>query len=159
MNFKLSQLSSAFKWALSAYLFLISLGFGIASLQSYDRYQWDHQKTIEHYLGSPDEGDPIPKPYGYLLSVTHVHSFTMPLVFLSVWILLQGTSVSSAFKKICIIVGMLSILLYNASPYLVRYESPKLVSAFTIGGIGLFVSFFIPALLAFYEMWIGFRRD
>lgn len=159
-KFKLSALSSSFKWAITAYLFLAGLGFGAAALQSYDRYRWNHEKTIQHYLGDLAEGEiALPKSYSYLLGVTHVHSFTMPLVFLTVWIALQGVPLRPGFKKAMILGGALSILLYNAAPYLVRFVAPSWVGLFTLGGVGLFLFFLGPVFFILYELWFGFLRE
>ena len=157
MSFRLYHVNSAFKWALTAYLFLVTLGFGVAGLQSYDRYHLNHEKTREYYLGDPAEGEmALQKPYGHLLSVTHVHSFTMPLVFLTVWLGLQGVPLRSAWKKSLVSGGVLSILLYNAAPYLLRYYSSHTAFLFSVGGIGLYFFFFWPVCLILYESWIGF---
>jgi hypothetical protein len=98
----------------------------------------------------------LPKPYGHLLSVTHIHSYTMPLVFLTVWLGLQGVPLRSAWKKIIIIGGALSILLYNTAPYLLRYVSPRAAFLFTVGGVGLFLFFLWPAGAILCETWWGF---
>jgi hypothetical protein len=157
MNFRLHHLNSSFKWAISAYVFLVALGFCVAGLQSYDRYRLSPEKTREYYLGNPAEGEmAFPKPYGHLISITHIHSYTMPLVFLTVWIGLQWVPLRSAWKKTAVVGGALSILLYNAAPYLLRYLFPRSVFLFPAGGTGLFLFFFWPAGAILYETWFGF---
>ena len=157
MNFRLNHLSSTFKWALTAYLFLVILGFGMAGLMSYTTYGLSHEKTVHFYRGDPAEGDSIPKPLAYLVPTTHVHSFTMPIVFFSVWLALQGVPLRSRWKKGMIVGGVVSILIYNAAPYLVRYFFPQTVVFFTLGGIGLFFFFLWPTFLVLYETWFGFK--
>ncbi|MFO1518326.1 MAG: hypothetical protein U1F57_01465 [bacterium] len=129
----------------------------MAVFQSYERYGLSHEKTIHYYLGNPEEGDAMPKPLSYLVPTTHVHSFTMPLVFMAAWIALQGVPLRSRTKKWMILGGTFSVLIYNAAPYLVRYMWPKAVLLFTVGGTGLFLFFFWPTLLILYETWIGFK--
>jgi len=155
MNFRLSQLSSTFKWALTAYLFLVTIGFAMAGLMSYTTYGLSHEKTVHFYLGNPAEGDTLSKPLAYLVPTTHVHSFTMPIVFLTVWVALQGVPLRPRWKKCIIVGGVVSILIYNAAPYMVRYFYPQTVVFFTVGGIGLFLFFLWPAFLVWYEMWFG----
>lgn len=151
---RLKNLPSSFKWLLTAYFLLVSLGFVFAALMSHDRYGFDHQKTIQYYLGDPADGEAaFKKPFSHLLGVTHIHSFTLPLVFLTLWIALEGTLLKSRHKKIIIFGGCLSILIYNASPYFVRFVSPHYVSAFTIGGIGLFLFFFAGVGVIFSNLW------
>ncbi|HEX5034243.1 MAG TPA: hypothetical protein VFW62_07170 [bacterium] len=155
---RLNNCNNGMKWALTAYLFLASLGFGVAALMSQLHYGLDHQKTIVHYLGNEAQGGmEMAKLYAQLLQTAHVHSFTMPLVFLSLWVALAFTPTSSAFKKLLIAGGALSVLFYNAAPFLVRFHSPDWVFLFTVGGVGLFLFFFLPAALVLYEIWWGLK--
>jgi hypothetical protein len=91
-----------------------------------------------------------------LLQTAHVHSFTMPLVFLSVWLGLCWIPIRVSLKKFLVAGGAFSILIYNMAPFLLRYVSPKAVSLFSVGGIGLFFFFLFPAVLILYETWVGF---
>lgn len=155
---RLKNFDGGIKWAVTAYLLLASLGFGVALLMSYMHYGLDHQKTVVHYLGNEAEGGmEMAKLYSQLLQTAHVHSFTMPLVFLSVWIALAFTPLASGFKKLLVAGGALSVLIYNAAPFLVRYESKDWVFLFSVGGVGLFLFFFLPAALVLYETWWGLK--
>ena len=155
---RLRQLGPSLKWALTAFLLLTSLAFGVAALQSFERYRLDHEKTTQYYLGDPAEGEmAIPKPLGHLISVTHVHSFTMPLVFLAVWLGLHGVPLRSSWKKTICVGGTLSILIYNSAPYVVRYLNPHSAFLFTVGGVGLFFFYFWPAGAILFETWRGFK--
>jgi hypothetical protein len=157
-NPRLKNFNGGIKWAVTAYLFLASLGFIVAGLMSHLSYGLDHRRTIAHYLGNEAQGGmEMAKLYSQLLQTAHVHSFTMPLVFLSVWIGLAFTPISPAFKKLLIAGGALSVILYNAAPFLVRFHSPDWVFLFTVGGIGLFLFFFLPAALVLYETWWGLK--
>ncbi len=157
---RLCCLNSVFKWAISVYLLLTVMGFGVAALISHQRYDLSHEKTQVYYLG--DEAQmAYPKLYVQLISTAHVHSFTMPLVFLAVWVGLVFLPIQGISKKILILGGGFSILIYNSAPFLLRYHSPRWVSLFTVGGIGLFLFYLIPASLILYETWVGFspRHD
>jgi hypothetical protein len=157
-KFKLYHLSSSFKWAITTYFFLVTLGFGMAGMMSYTTYGLSHEKTVQFYLGNPAEGEAaFPKPFAYLVPTTHVHSYTMPMVFLTVWLAFQWVPIRSPLKKGIILGGTISILIYNTAPYLVRYVFPKTVVFFTVGGIGLFTFFLWPAGLVLYETWVGFK--
>lgn len=151
---RLRNLPSSFKFLLTSYFLLVSLGFVFAALMSHDRYDFDHQKTIQYYLGDPVDGEAaFKKPFSHLLGVTHIHSFTLPLVFLTLWIALEGTALQNKYKKLIILGGSLSILIYNAAPYLVRFASPHYVFTFTIGGVGLFLFFFLGIGIIFTNLW------
>lgn len=152
---RLSQLPKSCKWAITAFLLLTSIGFGVALLMSCEHYGISHQKTVTYYLGNEQEMA-FPKLFSQLLQTAHVHSFTMPLVFLMVWLGLQWTPLRSSFKTSSVLGGSISILLYNSAPFLLRYGSPKAVWLFSIGGTGLFVFFFIPAIAILYETWVGY---
>lgn len=153
-KFHLSKLSQSAKWGITAYLFLTCIGFVFAGLMSYNRYDLDHAKTVQYYRGDPAEGDaPLPKPYSHLVGVTHVHSFMLPAVFLPLWLGFHGIFLQGIWKKLFIAGGALSILIYNAAPYLVRYASPRWVFAFSVGGVGLFLFYLLPAALLAKAMW------
>lgn len=157
---RLKNLPSSLKWAISAYFLLASIGFIFAALMSHDRYDFDHQKTIQYYLGDPADGEAaFKKPLSHLLGVTHVHAFMLPLVFLTLWIALQGVPVRTGFKKLIVFGGALSILIYNAAPYLVRFVSADYVFLFTVGGIGLFLFFLGPSGIILREIWTGKQKE
>lgn len=149
---RLSLLSSSLKWAICAYVLLTCLGFSVAGVMSYSRYSFSHEKTAQFYLGDPAEGEAVfKKPYAELVGVTHVHSYTMPLVFFVLWVLLQGVPLSCLFRKIMVVGGASSIMIYNIAPYMLRFVSPHWVFLFTIGGVGLFVFYFLPAFFVLKE--------
>jgi hypothetical protein len=151
------QINSVFKWAITLYLLLTCLGFGVAALISRDRYDWDHDKTVVFYRGN-EEQMAYPKTYGELIQTAHVHSFTMPLVFLMIWLGLSALPLRRGFQITVMLGGALAILLYNGAPFFVRYLSASYVWLFTIGGVGLFIFYYLPALLILWEIWFGFRR-
>ncbi len=155
-NRRLSSLNSSFKLSIGLFILLTWVGFGVAGFMSFQHYSFDHDKTIQYYLGDPADGEAaFKKPYSHLVGVTHVHAYTMPLVFFVIWILLQGTTTRESFKKIIIIGGFLAILTYNAAPYLVRSGLTRGVWMFSLGGIGLYLFYFWPSMLVLREL---FRR-
>lgn len=151
---RLHHLKPSLKWALSAYLLLSILGFAVAALISHDRYAWDHKQTEVYYLGDESQMA-YPKPFGSLIQAAHVHSFAMPLVFGALWLALNWVPLGEGLKKAVVIGGAVSVLLYNGAPFMVRYVSAQWVTLFTWGGVGLFVFYVIPALLALWEVWFG----
>ncbi|MCC6272162.1 MAG: hypothetical protein IT572_01735 [Deltaproteobacteria bacterium] len=157
---RLYRQNGGLKWAVTAYLLLTSVAFGIAGLMSRQHYGLSHEQTAVYYLGDEASGGmQMPKLYPQLLQTAHVHSFTMPLVFLSVWLGLHFTPLKPGWKRALVAGGALSILIYNAAPFLLRYYSPHAASLFTVGGLGLFVFYFAPAGLILYETWIGFQTS
>ncbi len=152
----LSILPSSFKWAICAYVLLSSLGFGVAGVMSYQRYHFKHDQTIQYYLGDPAEGEAaFKKPYSQLIEVTHVHAYTMPLVFFVMWILLQGTATKQSLKKFLVLGGSFSVFIYNVAPYIVRKGWVDGVWMFTIGGVGLYLFYFWPSILVLCELTKG----
>jgi len=149
--------SQTIKWVVTAYLGLSLLGFLVAGLISVQRYDLDHNLTTEYYLGN-EAKMAYPKLYSQLITTAHVHSFMMPVVFLLLWIGFLGVPIRGFWKGLFILGGTLSILIYNAAPFLVRYHSPQWVPLFSVGGVGLFFFYFLPAFLILYEAWIGFRE-
>src|SRR5215470_3569942 len=153
---RLYRQPAALKLTVTCFLLLASLGFLIAALMSHEHYGFSHERTVVYFLGDEKGGGiEMPKLYSQLIQTAHVHSFTMPLVFLALWLGLHFTPLNTGWKSLFILGGALSILLYNMAPFLVRYESPKFVGLFSVGGIGLFLFFLIPASLILYETWFG----
>ncbi|HCU25662.1 MAG TPA: hypothetical protein DF383_11660 [Deltaproteobacteria bacterium] len=156
----MNDAASSLKWTVTVFLLLSGIGFSVAALMSRERYGFDHARTLVHYLGDETEGGMrLAMPYGQVIQTAHVHSFSMPLVFLALWLGLHFVPLRPFLKKLLIGGGALSILLYNAAPFLVRYKSPHYVTLFTVGGIGLFFFFFLPAFLILYETWWGFSSE
>ena len=153
-NRRLSSLTSSFKLSIALFVFLTGLGFGIAGVMSYQHYSFNHDKTVQYYLGDPSEGDAaFKKPYSHLVGVTHVHAFTMPLVFFVIWILLQGCPTRETFKKMIVLGGFLAILIYNSAPYIVRSGYVEGAWLFTVGGISLYLFYFWPSFLVLVELF------
>jgi len=159
-SLRLYRQNSALKWAVSAYLLLSSLGFGVAGLMSREHYGLSHTQTVVYYRGDEASGGmELPKLYSQLLQTLHVHSFTMPLVFFAMWAMLHFTPLKDGTKKIFIAGGCLSVLIYNAAPFLLRYYSERSVIFFTLGGVGLFVFYLVPTIFILYETWFGLPGD
>lgn len=155
-NSRLSNFKSSFRLAIGAFVFLTWIGFGVAGIMSFQHYSFNHEKTVQYYLGDPAEGEiAFKKPYSHLVGVTHVHAYTMPLVFFVMWILLQGTPSRESYKKWMVIGGSLAIITYNIAPYVVRSGLIKGVWLFTLGGIGLYLFYFWPSFIVLREL---FRR-
>ncbi len=152
-NKRLSNLTPSLKLAIKAFVLLSWLGFGIAGLMSYQHYSFNHQKTVEYFLGNPSEGEmAFKKPYSQLVGVSHVHAYTMPLVFFVMWVLLQGTPTRESVKKWMVIGGTFSILVYNVAPYVVRCGVKHAAWLFTLGGVGLYLFYFWPSFLVLREL-------
>lgn len=154
---RLHQAERTVKWAVTAYFLLSVVGFSVASLMSHQRYGFDHGRTVTYYLGDESEMA-FPKLYPQLLQTAHVHTFTMPLVFLPAWLGLAFTACRDSLKKALIAGGALSILVYNGAPFALRYGSPKAAVLFTVGGIGLFAFYLAAVALILAETWLGRPR-
>ena len=149
--------NKALRWAVTCYLLLSCIGFAVAGMISHQRYQWDHQTTIEFYRGN-EAKMAYPKLYGELIGTAHVHSFVMPIVFLILWLGLSLLPMRPLWKNFFITGGALSILLYNAAPFLVRYHSARWVGLFTVGGVGLFFFYLIPTFFLLAALWRGEKK-
>lgn len=157
-DLRLHQLSGAAKLAVVCYLTLLLVAFVFAALMSHNKYQWSDRYTQTYYLGeSGEDALLLPKSYEHLLGVMHVHAFTMPLVFLSLWLLLNKIPWSQKFQKPLILTAFLGIAFYNMAPWLTRFYSAKAVILFTLGGIGMFVAFLFIFLFVFVELIWGKR--
>jgi hypothetical protein len=142
------------KWVITLYFFLSVLGFAVAGMISHQRYQWNHEATIEFYRGN-EAKMAYPKLYAELIGTAHVHSFVMPIVFFILWLVWLLIPIRPFWKNFFIAGGFASILIYNAAPFLVRYHSPHWVFLFTVGGVGLFFFYLIPCFIILFGIWRG----
>lgn len=140
---KLKYWSFPAKLSIFCYFTLLILAFANAAWKSYDKTQFNHEKTKVYYLGDEsDESLQFPKEKSQLIAVSHVHQFSMAMVYFSFWLLMAFTEKGNKIQFFFLILSVLSILSYNLAPFLTRYHGPDFIPLFTIGGAGLFLSFF-----------------
>ena len=116
--------------------------------------------TSEHFSGSQEDRsfdipEKYPKPISELLSTTHNHIISMTFIFVIIGgIFFFSTTIKGILKTILIIEPFLSIILTFGGIWLIRFINPLFSYLVIFSGILMYLSFFIMALIIFYELII-----
>ncbi len=132
-NKSLSQFPLAIKVLCACYILSNLLSYGVALLQVYDRSHYDMDKTITYYRGDEDpDSMMLPQSFTSILSITHVHSFSQPVMLVLLGGIFVFTKKSQKAKSTLIILAFLGLLLSNATPWLIRYAAGGFVYLYPI---------------------------
>jgi hypothetical protein len=91
--------------------------------------------------------------YRKLLEVTHFHLFTMPVVLLIVGHLFFATGLSDRAKLWWIVAASLAVVGHLATPWLVRYASPRLAILHALTGGALTLTMTVLTGWPVVAMW------
>ena len=91
--------------------------------------------------------------YRKLLEVTHFHLFTMPVVLLIVGHLFFATGLGSRAKLVWICVASATVVLHIATPWIVRYLSPRLAILHALSGAAMTLSMSVLTIYPTIAMW------
>ena len=95
----------------------------------------------------------VPVTYRKLLEVTHFHLFTMPVVLLIVGHLFFATGLSDRAKLWWTLAASFSVAGHLATPWLVRYGSPKLALLHALTGAALTLTMTVLTGWPVLSMW------
>lgn len=158
-NFRLSNLSVSIKTVISCYVGALFLGYFVALVQVYNRTQFDLAQTLLYYRGTEsggeDAGALTGPSFATLLSVSHVHTMSQPVMLALLGFIFALTYVSQKAKVIFILTAFLSSLVSNLAPWLIRYASRDMALLFPLSQMFLMMSFFIMAFVILYDVWAG----
>jgi hypothetical protein len=91
--------------------------------------------------------------YRKLLEVTHFHLFTMPVVLLIVGHLFFACGLGPRARVAWVGAGCASVALHIATPWLVRYASPRLAFLHATSGVALTLSMGVLTGYPIIAMW------
>ena len=96
LKWNLKTLPLSLKVLITAFVLTIAVGYSISLLHVFERAGMRADQTVRHYRGTEGaEGEVfIPQSYATLLSTTHVHTFSQPLLLGLVGFLFALSSVS-----------------------------------------------------------------
>lgn len=161
---RLSSASLSNKTFFSFFLILMGLSMVVAFWNFYERTSFNPSKVTRYYLGNvredepedaplPEEGLMFPKTKREMLEVTHVHIFTIPLIFFVMSRILSMTSMREGYRLATFVASFVGIVLNLSGPWLVRYVSSGfslwLILSYVILGSVVIVYITYPM----YEMW------
>lgn len=142
----------------------MGLSMAMAFWNFYERTGFNPSRVTMYYLGNvredepeeaplPEEGLMFPKTKREMLAVTHVHIFTIPLIFFVLSRILSMTGMREGYKMATFVASFVGIVLNLTGPWLVRYMSPGfslwLILSYVVLGSVVIVYIAYPM----YEMW------
>lgn len=159
-SIRLQTLSFPLKVLITCFVGTMLLGYAAALLQVFDRTHFDLAHTLLYYRGAEtgdEAGLMLPPSFKTLLSVTHVHSLSQPLMFGLLGFLFTLSMVTDAAKVIFIILPFAGSLLSNLSPWLIRFGTKGMVILLPLSQLAMASGFFVMSFVVLYDLW--FRRE
>ncbi len=148
-------------------LFLLTMlaAIAVAELNVYDklgrmpngvvlRYGPEEQASDTSVL--PSENDTLVarlNTFSALLDVTHAHIFELPLVIFVLAHFLMRTSVPEWFKLVNYFLSFLGVIVFLASPWMVRYISVRAAILLYVGASAIAVTSVLMIAVPIWEMW------
>ncbi len=141
----------------TCFIVTLLLGYLIAVLQIYDRSHFDMQKTVQYYRGEESK-DPnsifMPQSFTSMLSVSHVHTLSQPLMFGLLALIFSFSILSEKTKAVFIILGFSGSVLSNLAPWLIRYVAGGNVTLLPISQTMMMLSLMVMGIISIKEMWV-----
>ncbi len=157
---------------LSVTFFLIFMGFAfyVSFAGFHERTNFTPGNTVRHYCGEEEEenddesnyeyddsllqeGFYFPKSYREILDITHVHTFTIPLIIFVMSRILSMTQIRDWIKITIYGTAFTGIIMNLSGPLLVRFTSDvfsiSIIASYFLLGICFAAFISIPM----YEMW------
>lgn len=153
---RLNQLSPSLKIVITCFVVWIAVGFCVASLQIFARTGFRAEQAARHYHGgltAEEREIHTPPTFETLLSVSHVHTFSQPVMLGLMGLLLALTYVSEAAKILLILLSFVGSLVSNATPWLIRYISPHWTFLLPLSNLLMMGTFFVMAGVILYDVW------
>ncbi|MBI4412098.1 MAG: hypothetical protein HY541_06415, partial [Deltaproteobacteria bacterium] len=154
--FSLSLWPAPLKVLATCLILTLLTGYGVSLLQVFDRSHFDMMKTILYYRGDGSIGDEaimLPQNYRTMLSIAHVHTLSQPFMFAFFGLIFAFSRVPNRAKSFFIIMSFAGSLVSNATPWLLRYVSPKMVWLFPLSQLAIFFSIVVMATVSLWELW------
>lgn len=152
---RLSQFSRPAKILCTGYLITLLIGYGVALLQVYDRSHFDMGHAVSYYRGDDlgEESVMLPQTYATMLSVTHVHTLSQPMMFSLLGLVFLFSAASQTSKSILISLVFAGSVLSNLAPWLIRYSSATMVYLLPFSQLMIAVGLLVMSARSFYELW------
>ncbi len=157
----LHKLSIPLKVLATCLIASLLVGYLVAIFQIYGRTHFDVTETTRYYRGEKAETEEAslpPQSLATMISVSHVHTFSQPVMLALVGFLFALSYASSQAKVIFITLSFVASLVSNASPWLIRFVSPACVILLPISQMVLMLTFFIMAFVILHHLW-GYKEE
>ena len=156
----LYQLNKDFKFFLSAFLIVITIGVIFGLLFLYDTTSFNKETTSERLIESQqlveeDFGidESKAKSNGELLMTTHNHIIGFGFIFFLIGGIFYFNSVISGFWKMLLIIEpLLSTIISFGSMWIVRYFGSEWIYLTIISAVLMYVSLFVMVAILLFEL-------
>src|SRR3989338_2704690 len=151
---RLGSLRLSLKILVTSFIVFLVLGYGGALVKIYHIYHFSLDEAQLYYRGDEaSEGVFIPQTFSSLLSVSHVHLFSQPVMFALIGFLFCFSFLREKTKSVVIATAFLGILMNTLAPWMVRYVSSQCVFLFPLSQVLMMPAFFLMVFVILYEMW------
>lgn len=152
----LSKFPIPLKVLCTFFIITILMGYMVSIIQIYDRTQFSMEKTKIQYRGADTEDDTalhVPQSFRTLLSITHVHSLSQPLMFALMGLIFIFSYVPDKAKTLLISLIFLGSIISNSTSWLIKYGAGGLVWLFPISQVMIAFSLLFMSIISLHEMW------
>lgn len=156
-NFRLSDSPLSLKVLITSFIATLGLGYSVSLLQIYQRTHFDMARILRYYRGAEsgeDVGIVLPPTFATLLSVTHTHSFSQPVMYFLLGLLFVFTSASERWKVFFILLIFSGSVISNAAPWMIRYFSPEATLSLYLSQAMMLAAFLFMSVRILYELWV-----
>ncbi len=159
---KLHSLPASLKVLITAFCLSIAMGYGVACLQIFSRTGFSVQDAARHYHGGLTEQEQeiyTPPSFNTLLAVSHVHTFSQPVMLGLLGLIFALTYLPEGVKVLFILLSFMGSLGSNLAPWLIRYVSPHWTFLLPLTQLLVMGSFFLMLFVILYDVWGNPERD
>lgn len=156
-QFSLATSSLSTKILITLYLVFNLFALWVSILQYADRAGMSHEDSTEWLLGN--EGDlearefKAEKSDRELLSITHDHAFTLPMLFFLLLHMVALCTISERWKIVLYVLSFLALGGSFAGMWLVARVGPGWSWLLRASGVGMTLSIAVSSLLCLWQTW------
>lgn len=153
---KLSNLSPSLKVLVSCFVLTLLLAYSVALFRIFDHSRFDWEETVRYYRGAESgEEQEIypPATFATLLSVSHVHTFSQPVMLGLMGFLFCLSRATEKWKAGFVLFSFTGSVVSNAAPWLIRYVSAPMVHLLPLSQFAMLGSFLVMSWTVLREVW------
>lgn len=155
-NKTLNQWPKALKVLATCFILSTLVGYFIGLVKIYQISHFGLRKATVYYAGDEGSNDTslnLPQSFEAMLSITHVHAFSQPLVFALMGLIFVFTSVTERKKIGVIITLFMATLLGNVGPWLTKYGAGAFITSMLVAQILIALALLHISVSSLKQMW------
>lgn len=159
-NKTLNQWPKALKVLATCFILSTLVGYFVGLVKIYQISHFGLGEAAVYYAGdqhgneNADEASlNLPQSFEAMLSITHVHAFSQPLVFALMGLIFVFTSVTERKKIGVIITLFMATLLGNVGPWLTKYGAGAFITSMLVAQILIAMALLHISVSSLKQMW------